>query len=151
MKDLPEVPSGEVHLCHIHGEFCGHPTIVHDNHIDFVCDGELHFVSRSGAVYPHKLAVTDTNPAHCKFLDFSLDDEPRGEGKIGYLPWEKKAEMEIWHRHSVSCGHPRVIHGDHIDYLVNGRLEYPHEDHIDDHGPLVIFKGIVFIIWIELM
>jgi hypothetical protein len=34
-----------------------------------------------------------------------------------------------------------VIHGDHIDYLVNGRLEYPHENHIDDHGSLLMLEG----------
>jgi hypothetical protein len=29
-----------------------------------------------------------------------------------------------------------VPHGDHIDYLVNGRLHHPHGNHCDDHGPL---------------
>jgi hypothetical protein len=29
-----------------------------------------------------------------------------------------------------------VPHGDHIDYLVGGRLHHPHGDHVDDHGPL---------------
>jgi hypothetical protein len=27
-------------------------------------------------------------------------------------------------------------HGDHLDYLVNGRLHHPHGDHCDDHGPV---------------
>ncbi len=26
--------------------------------------------------------------------------------------------------------------GDRLDYLVNGRLHYPHGDHCDDHGPV---------------
>jgi hypothetical protein len=29
-----------------------------------------------------------------------------------------------------------VPHGDHVDYLVAGRLHNPHGDHCDDHGPL---------------
>jgi hypothetical protein len=27
-------------------------------------------------------------------------------------------------------------HGDHVDYLVGGRLHHPHEGHCDDHGPV---------------
>jgi hypothetical protein len=29
-----------------------------------------------------------------------------------------------------------VPHGDHVDYLVNGRLHHQHGNHCDDHGPL---------------
>jgi UDP-2,3-diacylglucosamine pyrophosphatase LpxH len=29
-----------------------------------------------------------------------------------------------------------VLHGDHVDYLVNGHLHHPHERHCDDHGRL---------------
>jgi hypothetical protein len=29
-----------------------------------------------------------------------------------------------------------VPHGDHFDYLFEGRLHHPHGDHCDDHGPL---------------
>jgi hypothetical protein len=31
-----------------------------------------------------------------------------------------------------------VPHGDHMDYLVNGRLHHRHGDHCDDHGPVTI-------------
>jgi hypothetical protein len=31
-----------------------------------------------------------------------------------------------------------VPHGDHVDYLVNGRLHHPHDGHCDDHGPLAL-------------
>lgn len=50
-------------------------------------------------------------------------------------------EVVMVHRHSPTCRHPRVIHGDHVDYLVNGRLHFPHGMHCDDHGPFVIFNG----------
>ncbi len=36
----------------------------------------------------------------------------------------------------LDCGHPAVPHGDHVDYLVKGRLHHPHNGHCDDHGPL---------------
>ena len=38
------------------------------------------------------------------------------------------------HKHGPSCGHEAVPHGEHIDYLVSGRLHHPHGDHCDDHG-----------------
>ena len=40
------------------------------------------------------------------------------------------------HEHGPDCGHEQVPHGDHVDYLVDGRLHHPHGDHCDDHGPL---------------
>ena len=45
------------------------------------------------------------------------------------------------HVHGEGCGHTAVKHGDHIDYIVNGRLHHPHGDHCDDHGPVEIVKG----------
>lgn len=41
------------------------------------------------------------------------------------------------HTHGATCGHDRVTHGDHVDYLVAGHLHHPHGDHCDDHGALV--------------
>jgi hypothetical protein len=35
-----------------------------------------------------------------------------------------------------NCGHEEVPHGDHVDYLVNGRLHHTHGDHCDDHRPM---------------
>jgi hypothetical protein len=40
------------------------------------------------------------------------------------------------HEHGPGCGHETVPHDDHVDFLVDGRLHRPHEDHCDDHGPL---------------
>jgi hypothetical protein len=31
-----------------------------------------------------------------------------------------------------------VPHGDHVDYLVDGKLHHPHDDHCDDHGSLTV-------------
>ena len=37
------------------------------------------------------------------------------------------------HDHSRSCGHKRVKHGDHWDYLHDGHLHYEHDGHYDEH------------------
>ncbi|MEW5553546.1 hypothetical protein ABGT24_24490 [Peribacillus frigoritolerans] len=34
------------------------------------------------------------------------------------------------HRHSIACEHTKIRHDDHIDYVHNG--------HCDDHGPVEI-------------
>ena len=40
------------------------------------------------------------------------------------------------HHHGLDCGHARVLHGDHYDYVVEGHRHYVHEGHCDDHGML---------------
>lgn len=67
MKALPVAPTESAEYFHVHCDYCGHPTIIHNNHIDYLCEGELHFVSRTGAVYPHKLEVSSVNPITCQF------------------------------------------------------------------------------------
>ncbi len=37
------------------------------------------------------------------------------------------------HEHGPDCGHERVPHGDHEDYLHDGHLHAPHGDHYDEH------------------
>lgn len=74
IKVLPTYPLISEEHCHVHCEFCGHSTIVHGNHIDYLCEGELHFVDYSGAVYPHKLEASNTNPVKCQYLDNTLHD-----------------------------------------------------------------------------
>lgn len=66
-KILPIIPLNSAKFCHVHCDYCGHPTVIHGNHIDYICEGELHFVSYAGDVYPHKLEVSNTNPIRCKF------------------------------------------------------------------------------------
>ena len=44
------------------------------------------------------------------------------------------------HIHGPDCGHEAVPHGDHICYLVDGRLHHPHDGHCDDHGPVEIVE-----------
>lgn len=42
------------------------------------------------------------------------------------------------HVHGDGCGHARVWHNDHWDYLHDGHLHFVHGDHVDDHGPVTI-------------
>jgi hypothetical protein len=42
---------------------------------------------------------------------------------------------DFFHRHGEDCGHEAIAHGDHFDYVVDGRLHAPHGGHCDDHGP----------------
>ena len=49
---------------------------------------------------------------------------------------EKKNENEK-HKHGPGCGHSIINHKGHIDYIVEGILHYPHEEHCDDHGKIV--------------
>jgi hypothetical protein len=61
MKMLPTIPMGKEEFCHVHCDYCGHTMIIHGNHIDYLCEGKLHFVIQAGTVYPHKLEVSSTN------------------------------------------------------------------------------------------
>lgn len=95
---------------HTHSMECGHTKLFHNGHVDFVeANGHLH--------HQHEdhwdecaIEVNDVNPVAKNHVSGEL--------------------------HNDTCGHQKVAHGDHCDYLVNGRLQYVHGDHLDDHGPV---------------
>ncbi len=97
---------------HVHGPGCGHTQVVHDGHIDFLHDGHLHH-PHGDHVDEHVVAVDEAHPDRCD-----------------------AAHECAGHEHGEGCGHETVPHGDHFDYLVDGRLHHPHDGHCDDHGPL---------------
>lgn len=105
--------SGHVH---VHGEDCGHVAIRHNGHVDYLHDGELHHMDGE-RMKTCRLSADAQNPDHC------TDGHPC----IGH---------EEQHEHGKDCGHERIAHGDHFDYLVAGHLHHVHEGHCDDHGPL---------------
>ena len=96
---------------HQHGPDCGHTAIRHDGHVDYIHDGHLHHM-HGDRVDEHVIAVSATNPAQCT------------------------PQVHCSHTHGPNCGHEAIPHGDHVDYLVAGRLHHPHGDHRDDHGPV---------------
>jgi hypothetical protein len=38
------------------------------------------------------------------------------------------------HKHAVGCGHMRLRHNGHEDYLHDGHLHHVHGDHVDEHS-----------------
>jgi hypothetical protein len=103
--------SHDVHAghSHVHSEHCGHTGVKHDGHVDYLHDGHLH-CPHDGHYDERVIAVSATNPAGC-------------------------APVSCACKHD-DCGHEKVPHGDHHDFLVDGRLHHPHGDHCDDHGPV---------------
>ncbi len=102
---------------HRHGPGCGHTTLQHADHIDYLHDGHLHHQRADGTVEEHAIAVSAANPADC-------------------TPGHACGGHDAAHRHGPGCGHEAVPHGDHVDYLVRDHLHHPHGDHCDDHGPV---------------
>lgn len=100
------------HDGHVHGPSCGHTAVRHNGHIDYLVDGRLHH-PHGDHCDEHIIEYSDKNPNECKPVH-----------SCGA------------HVHGPGCGHEAIKHGDHIDYIVDGRLHHQHGDHCDDHGPL---------------
>jgi hypothetical protein len=103
---------------HVHGPGCGHTAVRHQGHVDYLQDGHL-LHQEQDHIDDHVVEISDQNPDRCT-------SEQRATGH------------DRAHQHGPGCGHEMVPHGDHIDYLVDGRLHHPHGDHCDDHGPLEV-------------
>ncbi len=97
---------------HEHGENCGHTQIKHGNHTDYLHDGHLHSIHDSH-IDECVLEVSDANPAAC-------------------------AETACECSHDENCKHEAVPHGDHVDYLVDGKLHHHHDGHCDNHGAVYV-------------
>jgi hypothetical protein len=105
------------HTEHKHGKDCGHTAIRHEDHIDYLHDGQLHH-PHSDHCDVHVIEVNETNPNDCSPIQDCNS-----------------------HIHGPDCGHESIQHGDHVDYIVNGRLHHAHKDHCDDHGPIEIIHN----------
>jgi len=105
------------HDGHEHGADCGHAALEHAGHVDYVHDGHLHF-AHGDHFDEHALEVSSANPAAEELASMvTTDDHMHGhEGEE----------------------HAMVQHGDHMDYIHNGRLHFVHGDHTDDHGPVAL-------------
>ena len=105
------------HPDHTHGPNCGHTAIVHGDHTDYIHDGHLHNPHKDH-YDEHVIEVTQQNPDNCNPVDTCGG-----------------------HVHGQGCGHEVVPHGDHMDYLVDGRLHHVHDGHCDDHGPIELLNS----------
>ena len=101
---------------HSHNSGCGHVAVRHRGHLDYVHDGHLHR-HEGGAITECAIETGPMNPAAC------TDGHPCQAHDGAHL-------------HGPDCGHPRIPHGDHQDYLVSGHLHHLHNGHCDDHGAL---------------
>jgi hypothetical protein len=101
---------------HVHGPKCGHTAVRHDGHTDYLHDGHMHYL-HGDHVDDHRIPAGGNNPAAC-------------------TPKHDCGAHKADHTHGPNCGHERVPHGDHVDYLVQGHLHHPHDGHCDDHGKI---------------
>lgn len=99
---------------HAHGRGCGHTAIKHGDHVDYVHDGHLHHLHEDH-IDECVIEISEQNPDVCN-------------------------PVKDAHIHDENCGHEQVPHGDHVDYLVDGRLQHVHGDHVDDHGPVEVIE-----------
>jgi hypothetical protein len=44
----------------------------------------------------------------------------------------RKHSGQHTHQHDIGCGHTRVDHEDHFDYIHDGHLHRSHGDHVDE-------------------
>ena len=105
---------------HVHGPDCGHVAIKHDGHVDYLHDGHLHH-AHEDHVDECTLEVGADLPAEC-------------------TPTHRCEGHDAEHTHGPGCGHEAVPHGDHTDYLVDGRLHHAHDGHCDDHGAIEVVR-----------
>ncbi len=97
----------------------GHIAVNHEGHVDHLHDGHLHHVD-GDHVDEHVIAVSAVNPI--------------GEEIVTHVD-------DNGHAHTAGeADHARIQHGDHFDYLHNGRLHFVHGDHVDDHGVISVVK-----------
>lgn len=101
---------------HKHGSGCGHPGLKHEDHTDYLHDGHLHHVHESH-IDEHELVASGANPADCT----------SGHQCAGH---------DASHKHDGGCGHERVPHAGHVDYVVAGHMHNQHAGHCDDHGSI---------------
>ncbi|WP_265460387.1 hypothetical protein [Enterococcus sp. HY326] len=97
---------------HEHSLSCGHTKILHKDHVDYVHDGHLHH-KHENHWDECAIEISEKNPNACNHVE-----EPC--------------------LHNDDCGHEKIQHGDHLDYIVEGRLQHVHEKHVDDHGAIEI-------------
>ncbi|MGH9889428.1 MAG: hypothetical protein ACREBE_28095 [bacterium] len=88
---------------HVHDGSCGHATVPHEDHVDYLHDGHVHLVH--GDHVDEEVAAPDAHLAHA-----------------GHM-----------HVHDDGCGHPIVAHEGHVDYLHGDHRHTGHDVHYDEH------------------
>jgi hypothetical protein len=89
---------------HEHGPWCGHATVRHGDHLDYLHEGHVHQ------------------------LDTDHVDEVEAAVAALHLP-----HTGHMHVHGEGCGHAPVAHADHVDYEHGEHRHASHDDHYDEH------------------
>ncbi len=103
---------------HMHNDKCGHAAVKHDTHTDYVENGAYHS-AHADHFDKHGTAISSNDPAARNVASdthFTVN--------------------ENGHAHGDKCGHKKVAHADHFDYIHDGQYHSTHADHSDNHGTL---------------
>ncbi|KAL3134436.1 hypothetical protein ABBQ38_006494 [Trebouxia sp. C0009 RCD-2024] len=108
----------------------GLTQLLHEGHHGYLCDGRLFCDIGHGEMEEHSLDVHDE----------------------GCNPTQHNDPSTL-HIHGPSCGHERILHGDHYDYLVDDQLQHvpageccakrctpPDEAHLRTHGSVSVIR-----------
>lgn len=89
----------------------------------------------------HPQAANQTDSQSTKTITNKIEAiTPTAQDSKEINPCFCKETLFLKHVHSENCGHPRVTHQDHFDYLVEGQLHHVHGNHCDDHGHLRVVE-----------
>lgn len=92
----------------------------------------------------HELETTTASEGNTYHHLEELDECPLEDDFCNKLKIQKKGghlclckiTRKFRHVHGDNCGHPKIVHDGHIDYIVDGKLHHHDSDHCDDHGPI---------------
>ena len=128
-----EPASLEPDVNHVHSSSCGHESVFHLDHLDFLvgnnlyhADGGLCMSLDGDDSLPAALSVSPPIVDEELALGYHLDDPLKTPAVL--------VHHEQVHRHTDNCGHEIVVHDGHLDYLVDGQLHHDHGNHCDHHG-----------------
>uniref|UniRef100_A0A6A7G8G0 Zinc/cadmium resistance protein n=1 Tax=Hirondellea gigas TaxID=1518452 RepID=A0A6A7G8G0_9CRUS len=113
------------HGDHVHGANCGHTAVLHDNHKGHIVDGNLQCAVLSEEFDADTKMTDGPDSIRLVCVDHQLDNDKS-------VPCGSPVPCED-HSHGSECGHERIAHGDHFDYLVGDELHHPHDGHCDFH------------------
>ena len=139
---------------HVHGAGCGHTALRHGDHVGYLDNGVLHCAVdgtmqyETHVIHLDTLLCADSGCTHSNTEAACGAQAPSGsnhggqraEAPSGSQSPHHHAVQCAHHRHGPACGHERVPHGNHFDYLVGSELHHPHDDHCDHHGDITVLS-----------
>ena len=129
---------------HVHVDSCGHNKMMHNGHLDYIHDGELHNISdagkisrmyKIGGVRHHKLEVSEINPTGCRPFDqrpchinlVKSDSVEEGKNKAKDIPISD-SNFDLYQVHSLwshYLDHMKTSDFPFTDFPVYSFIVYP--------------------------